>query len=166
MPFPKYRQEGSENSKLEAPARAYHYRTNTNAALWKPDAASTPVSPAQSYPKAMQLLSSSTPPIQSHPLPPSLLDRNPRNRNHNIHALLLRGFPLVAICAVLVVVPEGTDGAVHAAAAVLLWLGRRADVLDHGAVGDVFVGGLGGLGGGRGAGFVDEGFEDGVLGGC
>lgn len=41
-------------------------------------------------------------------------------------------------------------------------------MLDDGAVGDVFEGGLGRLGGrvglGRGGGFLDEGFEDGLLG--
>jgi len=37
---------------------------------------------------------------------------------------------------------------VHAAAAVLLGFRRRTNVLDDGAVGDVFVGGLGGLGSG------------------
>jgi hypothetical protein len=58
---------------------------------------------------------------------------------------------------------------VHAAAAVLLRLCGRADVLDDGAVGDVLVGGLGGgvRGGGRGglgvAGFADEGLEDVLL---
>jgi hypothetical protein len=58
---------------------------------------------------------------------------------------------------------------VHAAAAVLLGFRGVPDVLDHGAVGDEFVVGLGGGGvfgvrvgrGGRGA--VDEGFEDGLL---
>jgi hypothetical protein len=56
---------------------------------------------------------------------------------------------------------------VHAAAAVLLGLGGRADVLDYGAVGDVLVGGLGGAvrgrGRGVGAGFADEGLEDVLL---
>jgi hypothetical protein len=51
----------------------------------------------------------------------TILDSDPGNRNDNVHALLLRAFPLVAECAVLLVVPVGADGAVHAAAAVLLW---------------------------------------------
>jgi hypothetical protein len=49
------------------------------------------------------------------------LDGDPGNRNHNVHALLLRALPLVAVCAILLVVPIGADSAVHAAAAVLLW---------------------------------------------
>ena len=52
---------------------------------------------------------------------PSILDSDPGDRDHDIHALLLRRLPLVAVCSVLLVVPEGTDSAVHAAAAVLLW---------------------------------------------
>ena len=154
---------GAKSSK--APAHEYHYRTNTNAARMEARCSTKHPFPQL---RAIQKPSSSShhplPLFNPIPFPPSLLDRNPRNRNHNIHALLLRGFPLVAVGAVLVVVPEGADGAVHAAAAVLLGLRGGANVLDHGAVGDVFVGGLGGLGGGRGAGFVDEGFEDGVLG--
>lgn len=56
----------------------------------------------------------------------------------------------------------------HAAPAVLFWLRRRADVLDDGAVDDVFEGGLGGFGGGGGGGvagrgFGDEGLQDGLL---
>jgi hypothetical protein len=49
------------------------------------------------------------------------LDSDPGNRNDNVHALLLRALPLVAECAVLLVVPVGANSAVHAAAAVLLW---------------------------------------------
>jgi hypothetical protein len=91
-------------------------------------------------------------PLQTRLCPPqtaiTLLDSDPRNGNDNVHALLLGRLPLVAVGAVLFVVPEGADGAVHAAAAVLLGLCGRADVLDHGAVGDVLVGGLcGGVGG-------------------
>lgn len=109
-------------------------------------------------------------PTLHYPSPPSTtpsLDRNPRNRDDDIHALLLRRLPLVAVRAVLLVVPEGADRAVHAAAAVLLGLRGHADVLDHGAVGDVLVRGLCGLRAGRGGGggLIDEGFEDGLLGG-
>jgi hypothetical protein len=48
----------------------------------------------------------------------------------------------VGECAVLLVVPVGADGAVHAAAAVLLGLLGRAQVLDYGAVGNELEGGL------------------------
>lgn len=48
------------------------------------------------------------------------LDSDPGNGNDDIHALLLGALPLVAEGAVLLVVPVGANGAVHAAAAVLL----------------------------------------------
>jgi hypothetical protein len=97
-----------------------------------------------------------------------LLDSDPGNRNDNVHALLLGSLPLVAVCAVLLVVPEGANCAVHAATAVLVGFRWRANVLDHSAVGDVLVGGLCGSfrGGGLGCGLADEGLEDGLLGTC
>ena len=49
------------------------------------------------------------------------LDSNPGDGNNGIHALLLGPRPLVAVCAVLLVVPVGADCTVHASAAVLLW---------------------------------------------
>jgi hypothetical protein len=56
-----------------------------------------------------------------HPLSTqSTLQSDPRNRNHNIHALLYGALPLVAVCAILLVVPVRANGAVHAAATVLL----------------------------------------------
>jgi hypothetical protein len=110
-----------------------------------------------------------------NPLPPNIhilashhthLDSDPRNRNHDIHALLLARLPLVAVRAVLLVIPVRTHGAVHAAAAVLFRLCGVANVLDHGAADDVLEGGLrsfGGLsGGGRRLG--DEGLQDVLLG--
>lgn len=48
------------------------------------------------------------------------LNSDPGNGNDDIHALLLGALPLVAEGAVLLVVPVGANGAVHAAAAVLL----------------------------------------------
>lgn len=95
------------------------------------------------------------------------LDSDPGNRNDDVHAFLLGSLPLVAVCAILLVVPEGADCAVHAAAAVLLRLRGRANVLDHRAVGDVLVGRLRGSfrGGGLGCrcGLADESLEDGLL---
>jgi hypothetical protein len=90
------------------------------------------------------------------------LDSDPGNRNDNVHALLLGALPLVAECAVLLVVPVGADGAVHAAAAVLLWFRGRANVLDHSAVDNVLVGWLR-LFVSAGGGFLDQALEDGVL---
>jgi hypothetical protein len=81
-----------------------------------------------------------------------ILDPHPRHRHDNIHALVQRALPLEAVGAVALVIPERADGAVHAAAAVLLGLRGHADVLDDGAVGNVFVGGLRGLRGGGGGG--------------
>lgn len=79
-----------------------------------------------------------------------LLDSDPGNGNDNVHALGVGSLPLVCVRSILFVVPEGADSAVHAAAALLLNVGRRgAVVLDDGAVGNVLVGGLrGGVGGG------------------
>lgn len=71
---------------------------------------------------------------------------DPGDCDDDVHSLHLGGLPLVAVCSVLLVVPVRTDRAVHAAAAVLLGLRRRADVLDDGAVGDVLESGLGRLG--------------------
>ena len=68
---------------------------------------------------------------------------DPGDCDDDVHSLHLGGLPLVAVCSVLLVVPVRADGAVHAAAAVLLRLGGRANVLNDGAVGDVLVGGLG-----------------------
>jgi hypothetical protein len=48
------------------------------------------------------------------------LDGNPGNGNDDFHALLLRALPLEAVCAVLLVVPVGSDSAVHTTAAVLV----------------------------------------------
>jgi hypothetical protein len=112
--------------------------------------------------------------LQARLCPPQtaiiLLDSDPRHGNDNVHALLLGRLPFVAVGAVLLIVPEGANSAVHATAAVLLGLCGRADVLNHGAVGDVLVGGLCGGVGGRGlggvAGFADEGLEDVLLVGC
>jgi hypothetical protein len=58
-------------------------------------------------------------PIHNTPLYASL-DSHPRDSNDNIHALLLRARPFVAVCPILLVVPVRADSAVHAAAAVLL----------------------------------------------
>jgi hypothetical protein len=80
-----------------------------------------------------------------------LLDSNPGDGNDNVHALLLGSLPLVAVCAVLLVVPEGANRAVHAATTVLVGFRGRANVLDDGAVGDVLVGRL--RGSFRGGGF-------------
>lgn len=94
-----------------------------------------------------------------------LLDSDPCDGDDNVHALLLGRLPLVAVCAVLLVVPEGADSAVHAATAVLLGFRGRANVLDYGAVGNVLVRGLRrrvGRGFGR-ASFLDEGLEDVLL---
>lgn len=79
------------------------------------------------------------------------LDGNPGNGDDNVHALCVGRLPLVRVGSVLLVVPEGADGAVHAAAALLLNLsGRVAVVLDDGAVGNVLVRGLrGGVWSGR-----------------
>jgi len=100
----------------------------------------------------------------THLAPPHHLDSNPGNRNHNVHALLLRALPFVAVRTVLLVVPVRAHGAVHAAAPVLLRFRRDADVLDHGAVDDVFVRGLRRLAGSTGAGSLfDQGFEYGLL---
>lgn len=97
----------------------------------------------------------------------TLLDSDPGNGNDDVHALLLGSLPLVAVCAILLVVPEGADCAVHAAASVLLGLCGRANVLDYRAVGDVLVGGLRGSfrGGGLGCrcGLADESLQDGLL---
>ena len=71
---------------------------------------------------------------------------DPGDCDDDVHSLHLGGLPLVAVCSVLLVVPVRADGAVHAAAAVLLGLGGRANVLNDGAVGDVLEGGLGRLG--------------------
>lgn len=91
------------------------------------------------------------PPTINHPSPLSpsshILNPHPINTNHNIHAFLLRTIPLVAQRAILIRVPEGADGAVHAAAAGCAAVRGGARVLDDGAVGDVLVGWLGGLGG-------------------
>lgn len=97
--------------------------------------------------------------LPTSPSPPRHLNANPVDANHDIHALLLGRVPLVAESSVLLRVPEGADGAVHAAAALGGRFRRVPRVLDDGAVGDVLVVGLGG--GGRGGG--DEGFEEGVL---
>lgn len=51
--------------------------------------------------------------------PKSTLDSNPSNHNNDIHALRLCARPLVAKCAVLLVVPVRAHSAVHAAAPVL-----------------------------------------------
>jgi hypothetical protein len=103
-------------------------------------------------------------------LPPTLvllLDSDPSNSDHDIHALLLRSLPLVAVRSILVVVPVCAHGAVHAAAPVLLRLAWRPNVLDNCAVGDVLVAGLCGLGAlGLDCCGFDEGFEDGLLGWC
>ena len=80
-----------------------------------------------------------------------LLDSNPGDGNDNVHALLLGSLPLVAVCSVLLVVPEGANRAVHAATTVLVGFRGRANVLDDGAVGDVLVGRL--RGSFRGGGF-------------
>lgn len=66
----------------------------------------------------------------------------------------------MAECSVLLVVPECTDSAVHAAAPCSTGFSRRANVLDYSAVSDVFVGRRFGLGI---AGLFDEGLEDGIL---
>lgn len=87
---------------------------------------------------------------------------DPGDGDDDVHALLAGTLPLVAVCAVLLVVPVRADSAVHAAAAVLVWLGGRADVLDDGAVDDVLEGGLRVLWGGGGC-FLDDGFEDALL---
>lgn len=72
-----------------------------------------------------------------------LLDGNPGNGDDNVHALAVGSLPLVRVRSVLLVVPEGTNSAVHATAALLLnFCGRVAVVLDHCAVGNVLVGGL------------------------
>jgi len=101
---------------------------------------------------------------QPLPTPALLLDSDPSNSNHNIHALLLGRLPLVAVRSILLVVPVRAHRAVHAATPVLLRLARRPNVLDHCAVGDVLVAGLCGLGAlGLDCCCVDEGFEDGLL---
>jgi hypothetical protein len=107
----------------------------------------------------------SIPSSRLHISPP--LDGHPRNRNHDIHALLLARIPLVAIRAVLLVIPVRAHGAVHATAAVLLGLRRVANVLDHGAADNVLEGGLRGFDAvGRGGGRLgDEGLQDVLLGG-
>ena len=90
---------------------------------------------------------------------------DPVDADDDIHALLLGTVPLVAEGSVLLRVPEGADGAVHAAAACDLRFRGRTGVLDDGAVGDVLVGGLGGLVGvGGGSRLFDEGLEEVVLG--
>jgi hypothetical protein len=99
---------------------------------------------------------------ERHPSP--LLNSDPSNRNHNIHALLLGRLPLIAVRSILLVVPVRTNRAVHAAAPVLLRLRRRPNVLDHCAVGDVLVAGLRRFGAlGFDSCCVDEGFEDRLL---
>ena len=71
------------------------------------------------------------------------LDGNPGNGDDNVHALAVGSLPLVRVGSVFLVIPECADSAVHAAAALLLDVcGRGAVVLDDGAVGNVFVGGL------------------------
>lgn len=98
--------------------------------------------------------------------PPSIagnhLDGDPGDANHNVHALLLGSFPLVTPGSILLVIPEGADSTVHAATTSAGGFSGGADVLDYGAVDDIFVA--------RcllivGAGLVDEVLEDGVLGG-
>ena len=71
---------------------------------------------------------------------------DPGDCDDDVHALRLGGLPFIAVCSILLVVPVRADRAVHAAAAVLLGLRGRANVLDDGAVGDVLEGGLGRLG--------------------
>lgn len=112
------------------------------------------------YPRTIRVLGIRQPPMHTshHHFNPRL-DSNPRNRNHNVHALLLRALPLIAVSAVLLVVPVRAHSAVHAAAPVLLRFRRDANVLDHGAVDDVFVRGLRGLASSAGAGCLfDQGF--------
>jgi hypothetical protein len=90
------------------------------------------------------------PPTQPRHQP---LYSNPGNSNHDIHALGLGSIPLVAKRAVLLVIPEGTHSAVHAAATTLFPLrSRGAQMLDNGTVGDVFECGLRGFGGRVGVG--------------
>jgi hypothetical protein len=90
---------------------------------------------------------------ERHPSP--LLNSDPSNRNHNIHALLLGRLPLIAVRSILLVVPVRTNRAVHAAAPVLLRLRRRPNVL---------VAGLRRFGAlGFDSCCVDEGFEDRLL---
>lgn len=95
------------------------------------------------------------------------LDTDPVDADDNVHALLVGAVPLVRKGSVLVRVPEGTHGAVHASTAGGGGFRGVAQVLDYGAVGDEFVGRMGGSGrlgkGGRGLGFLDEVLEDGVL---
>lgn len=67
---------------------------------------------------------------------------DPSDDDDNVHALQLTSLPLEAVCAVLLVVPVGSDSAVHTATALLLWFRGDADVLDNGAVGDVLEAGL------------------------
>ena len=89
---------------------------------------------------------------------------DPCNRDDDVHALLFRSLPLVAVSPIFLVVPVSANCAVHATAAVLLWFRGRANVLDDGAVGNVLVRGLGRLGA---LGFdccgANERFEDGLL---
>jgi len=94
-----------------------------------------------------------------------LLDSDPCDGDDNVHALLLSRLPLVAVCAILLVVPEGANSAMHAATAVLFRFCGRANVLDDGAVGNVLVRGLRrrvGRGFG-GAGLLDQGLENVLL---
>jgi hypothetical protein len=82
------------------------------------------------------------PPIALFDLQTQHLQSNPGDGDDNVHALAVGSLPLVGECAVLLVVPVGANGAVHAAAAVLLGLLGRAQVLDYGAVGNELEGGL------------------------
>lgn len=85
--------------------------------------------------------------------PPFHLDGNPHDADNNIHALGLTALVLEAPHAVLVGVPVGARGRVHATSADLCRLGRGGrvgaggpgvgEVLDDGAVDGEFVGGLG-----------------------
>lgn len=88
------------------------------------------------------------------------LQSNPGNADDDIHSLLFSTFPLEGPCSVLLVVPESTDSAVHAPASCLLGLSGGADMLDYGAVGNVFVRGCLLF---VGRGLLDEGFQDIIL---
>lgn len=101
----------------------------------------------------------------SQPASTGYSNGDPVDADDDVHALLLGTVPLVAEGSVLLRVPEGADGAVHSAAACDLRFRGRTGVLDNGAVGDVLVGGLGGLVGvGGGSRLFDEGLEEVVLG--
>lgn len=80
-----------------------------------------PMQEHHSYPSSIVVCLTRTLQPQSEPGHRATLYSDPGNGDDNVHTLLLCTLPLVAVCSVLLVVPEGTDGAVHAAAAVLLW---------------------------------------------